>query len=80
MSDTLIKDGGPAFPQHSVPVYQERPHLWGMSLRDYFAGQALVGTLAGPDAGPRDKDIARRAYELADAMLAERGKGGGHVR
>jgi len=40
-----IPDGGPAFPQHSVPAYQQRPELWGMSLRDYFAAAALPGAI-----------------------------------
>ena len=40
----------------------------GMSLRDYFAGQA-IGALAG-DFHPRP--AAKGAYEVADAMLAER--------
>ena len=49
-------------------------------LRDYFAGQALAGILAtndarGVPAGERhDEAIARAAYILADAMLAERAK------
>jgi len=49
----------------------------GMSLRDYFAGQALVG-LAALSAHPQSPDIAGQAimaYEMADAMLKERGKG-----
>ena len=46
-----------------------------MSLRDYFAGQALAGTLAGAKTfGPfKDADdIALRSYRMADAMLAAR--------
>lgn len=46
----------------------------GMSLRDWFAGQALSGLLASesddqiyPTAG-----CAQRAYAMADAMLAVR--------
>ncbi len=45
-------------------------------LRDYFAGQALCGDLAGQHAGvASDEDadfIAQRAYEFADAMLKHR--------
>jgi hypothetical protein len=53
----------------------------GMSLRDYFAGQALMGNCARiqvADSGhwPSAADMARWAYEQADAMLAERAKGG----
>jgi len=50
-----------------------------MSLRDYFAGQALAGILAGgfADTVPHDdvgggKDAAFFAYQYADAMLARR--------
>jgi hypothetical protein len=43
----------------------------GMSLRDYFAGQALVGMWAHP-ANERPCNIAAWAYEVADAMLAAR--------
>lgn len=45
----------------------------GMSLRDWFAGQALNGLLASGTV--RDASyIAKRTYEFADAMLAERNK------
>lgn len=41
-----------------------------MSLRDYFAAQAIAGgTLCEIDTD--DALLARRAYEIADAMLAE---------
>lgn len=55
------KDGGPAFPQ-------------GLSLRDYFAGQALAGWLASfpTDAVVRAPKVASFAYEIADAMIAAR--------
>jgi cobalamin biosynthesis protein CobT len=48
----------------------------GMTLRDWFAGQALQGWLASfaPDENPKSKDLAKFAYELADAILAEREK------
>lgn len=45
----------------------------GMTLRDYFAGQALAGSLANTDA-PTPEVEAQWAYEIADAMLAERAK------
>ena len=60
-------DGGPAFPS-------DRFSELGMSLRDYFAGQALASmdtdgcTLIGM------QSLAQRAYDIADAMLAEREK------
>jgi len=45
----------------------------GMSLRDYFAGQALVGLVhAGFPMVGGHENIEQRAYRLADAMLKER--------
>ena len=45
----------------------------GMTLRDYFAGQALIGV---SESGTQDEDmVARLSYRYADAMLAEREKG-----
>jgi len=53
------------------------------TLRDWFAGQALVGLLSAmahpEDGGTHNHytwDTAEDAYRLADAMLAERAKGG----
>lgn len=76
------KDGGPAFPARpreqmmggTISATNE-----GMSLRDWFAGQALMGVLAGglADTIPHDdinggRDAAFFAYQYADAMIAER--------
>jgi hypothetical protein len=51
----------------------------GMSLRDYFAAQALAGILAGgfADTVPHDdvgggREAAAFAYQYADAMLKQR--------
>ncbi len=44
----------------------------GMTLRDYFAGQALVGICSRGEAKSRTQ--AQYAYEIADAMMAERDK------
>lgn len=47
----------------------------GMTLRDWFAGQALAGDLAAtPNCRPSIIGSAERAYAYADAMLAERAK------
>lgn len=70
--NTQINDGGPAFPHfktNSATGYVELCPQGGMTLRDYFAGQALSGMLAHllkstPSA------FASNAYEIADAMLA----------
>ena len=51
----------------------------GMTLRDYFAGQALanfafmgIDSVSGEMYGA--EEIAKRAYNIADTMLAEREK------
>jgi hypothetical protein len=51
----------------------------GMTLRDYFAGQAIIALTAGcpitdDDASWCHPLIAEDAYKLADAMLAVRTK------
>jgi len=65
---TAAPDGGPAF-AHGDPTHGGHP---GMTLHEWYAGQALVGLMAeGPhDCGP--EGIAHDAYLLADAMMAER--------
>lgn len=87
------KNGGPAFPHASIP----RPELGegfyqpitegGMSMRDYFAGQAIPAARAifearedeGPHPVPDDLRrharhwrIASEAYAIADALLKAR--------
>lgn len=70
---TKINDGGSAFPFGGG---SDGPNP-GMSLRDWFAGQAMAGWLAsfGPDEGYRAAGISTFAYEIADAMLAARSGG-----
>lgn len=50
-----------------------------MSLRDYFAGQALAGMLCNgylPKSSiSGDRDYPKQAFEIADAMLKERDHG-----
>ncbi len=78
------EEGGRAFPG----PYQG---YHGMSLRDWFAGQALSGILAGLTANPSVpptglhfdkalgrvdfKSAARDAYMIADQMIVERRSG-----
>jgi hypothetical protein len=69
-----------AFPSAAID-----PEFGGMTLRDWFAGQALIALadLISRDArNPNVRrerrtlsDSAEAAYELADAMLAERDRG-----
>lgn len=71
-------DGGPAFPMD----FGDSCEQYGMSMRDYFAGQALliagcyamsIGDEFQPEATAREA-VAQKAYQIADAMLAERDK------
>jgi len=73
---TQIKDGGPAFPfiqWRSPDGMISVKSTDGMSLRDHFAGQALVGLLStySTDEVAWEK-VASRSYGIADAMLAAR--------
>lgn len=67
------EDGGQAYPQGNIFVSDPQTvnlgPRGGMSLRDYFCGQALVG-LARLDYGA--EEAARRALLYADAMLKAR--------
>jgi hypothetical protein len=73
---TPSNDGGAAFPV--VDGYHKdgrhRGGESGMTLRDYFAGQALSGWLASftGDDTPERKRIGVFCYQMADAMLAAR--------
>ncbi len=60
------KDGGPAFPATNLGHADSRE---GMTLRDWFAGQALNALAKGyrPGVG-----VALEAYAWADAMLSAR--------
>ena len=52
--------------------------IHGTTIRDYFAGQALMGKLSNSiftDDIEMYKLIPMRCYEIADAMLKERAKG-----
>ena len=59
-----------AFP---VPWPDASPSL-GMTLRDYFAGQALAGLCANPGGDCDAETMANVSYSLADAMLKARVK------
>lgn len=63
----MVSDGGPAFPVELRGYYAA-----GMTLRDWFAGQALAGLLAASDADHPTWAITDYAYRVADAMLVAR--------
>lgn len=81
-----FKDGGPAFPLEN-PRHLENGELFkqftGMSMRDWFAGQALPSMLNELYASSVRRNVkyenvfivaADAAYGAADAMLVERNK------
>ena len=65
-----MSNNPPAFPSgYYVPENQ------GMTLRDYFAAQALQGAISGCAARGEVvmySDLAGLSYEMADAMLKAR--------
>lgn len=76
-------DGGPAFPGEKSGYWCNQcggpvEHRPGMTLRDYFAAKAMLGYLNGVALDhapwPAIESVARKAYEVADAMLKEREK------
>jgi hypothetical protein len=70
----------PAFPLHNHGAQTLGLHVTGMTLRDYFAAQALTGAqiwdavINGKNAqfSANTKKLAEVAYAVADAMLAAR--------
>ncbi len=56
-----------AFPSNAV-----NPEFRGMSLVDWFAGQALAGLLQDGRSYPAEPGPAVVAYRIAYAMMAER--------
>ncbi len=72
-----IKTGGPSYPfavDTGPDFYGRKSHKveQGMTLRDYFAGQALAGRNVQRTYKTWE-DMAADCYEIADAMLAARG-------
>ena len=81
----LNDDGGPAFPRvHPADVDGQVDIYHGMSMRDYFAANAINGWLSNQSATPVEagidnanpQDLAKVAalfgYMVADAMLEAR--------
>ena len=78
---TKKPDGGPAYPQMrvwnaAIAEYEDTQQYPGMTLRDYFAGQALAGAMStvGNVLAIEFNDMVKDCYDAADAMIAERNK------
>jgi hypothetical protein len=70
-------NGGFAFPWRQEEGDGSYHQHVGMTLRDYLAGQALVGITSSETRvkmSATDGEVARAAYDYADAMLAARFK------
>ena len=69
------KTGGAAFPQLHRDPWSKITALGGLTMLDYFAGQALNSLLISWDPKEQDKsDVAADAYAFANWMLAEKRK------
>lgn len=76
-------DGGPAFPSPALPHAtdgRDEPRD-GMSLRDWFAGQAMQAVVTGMNMRGKElgddntQFVTDCCYEIADAMLRSRKEG-----
>jgi hypothetical protein len=78
-----MNTGGSAFPRSGFAPEGVRSEdcditdaREGMTLRDWFAGQALIGLMSDPGLRPDNvaefAHMASRLYQVADAMLAHR--------
>ena len=67
-------DGGLVYP---MPDWDLRDHSWtlGITRRDWLAGLAMQGLLVTENAWT-EETIAKVAYEMADAMIAQGKKEG----
>ena len=72
--------GGPAFPTPMVNSPNDGVvpvtafgEFGGVTIRDYFAGQALIGLVSIP-VPLTDEEVAEMAYKHADAMMKARQK------
>ena len=72
---TISKENGDwAFPTNNTKLGVVTT---GMTLRQYFAGQALTGLLAKYGIDNQDhfmEQVAKDAYDMADMMIARRYK------
>lgn len=69
---------------YAFPLSHHEYSQGGITQRDYFAGQAIIGLLSvsadGTGGGRSAADYAAAAYQIADAMMLARfGTGGGSL-
>jgi len=67
-----INTGGAAYPIAETAA--AHPNM-GMTLRDYFAGQALIGVKGWHPADRQGRTVEQICYSIADKMIAARGEG-----
>jgi hypothetical protein len=75
MSDSTTRDGGPAFPRTGEGFGNPRYDTPGMTLRDYFAAQAIPQMILKSEDNEGGWDpaaVAAGCYAVADAMLEYR--------
>jgi len=65
-------NGGPAFPVTIQTSDDSTETYFGMTLRDWFAGQAMMGMISY---GDEHAPYGVNAYRIADAMIAARKAG-----
>lgn len=69
---TKVNDGGPAFPRAEMAYgdkgWEPDYFLPGMTLRQWYAGQTLMGLIARGGAFPVEENV-RYAFRHADAMI-----------
>jgi hypothetical protein len=74
----ILSNNHPAFPVQAYPGDASNPKVrpnTGMSIRDYFAAQAMVGVLSNPEEFGETvppKEIADFSFQMANAMLERR--------
>ncbi len=81
MNSPVPDDGGPAFPVEcswggdqlcGVQTGNSSGWATGLSLRDWFAGQALAGLLACPTTDSDSEALGAAIFRIADNALAAR--------
>lgn len=69
MSKSRINTGGPAFPIECY-ITGGIMDTKGMEVRTYLAAKAIAGIIAAEgEVRTPSRQVAKRAYEIADAML-----------